>query len=63
LLILAPAIISGVLISNFGTETCFKVLGGLGLTGIVLFPVMFNQILKKFIKKKYIMGAAFRQPG
>ncbi len=63
LLILAPAIISGVLISNFGTETCFKVLGGLGLTGIVLFPVMFNQILKKFVKKKYIMGAAFRQPG
>jgi len=63
ILILAPAIISAVMISNFGTEACFKVLGGLGLAGIVLFPVLFNHILKKFIAKKYIMGAAFRQPG
>jgi hypothetical protein len=46
----------------FGTNACFKILGGLGLTGIISMPIIFNLILKGFAKKKYIMGAAFREP-
>jgi hypothetical protein len=62
ILILVPAIISGVLISNFGVTTCFRIIGGLGLTGILLMPFTFNLILKGFVNKKYIMGAAYREP-
>jgi hypothetical protein len=62
ILILAPAILSGILISNVGIAACFKILGGLGLAGILLMPFTFNLILKSFANKKYIMGAAFREP-
>ena len=62
ILILSPAILSGFLINYFGIENCFWILGGLGLTGILLTPFTFDSILKLFIKKKHIMGAAFRNP-
>ena len=62
ILILAPAIISGFLINYFGIMACFKILGGLGLAGILLMPFTFNLVLKVFTKKKYIMGAAYREP-
>jgi hypothetical protein len=62
ILILTPAILSGFLIYHYGILTCYKVLGGIGLTGIILLPITFNYTLKKFITKKYIMGAAFRNP-
>jgi hypothetical protein len=62
ILILVPAIISGFLIKMFGISACFKILGGLGLAGIISIPFIFNLILKGFAKKKYIMGAAFREP-
>ena len=62
ILILSPAILSAFLINYFGIENCFWILGGLGLTGILLTPFTFNSILKLFIKKKHIMGAAFRNP-
>ena len=61
-LILVPAIISGFLISTFGIVACFKIIGGLGLAGILLLPFTFNLILKGFANKKYIMGAAYRAP-
>ena len=62
ILILLPAILSGFLINYFGIEYCFRILGGIGLTGILLTPLTFNSIYKLFIKKKHIMGAAFRNP-
>ena len=62
ILILSPAILSGFLINYFGIENCFRILGGISLTGLLLAPVTFNSILKLFIKKKHIMGAAFRNP-
>jgi len=62
ILILAPAIISGFLINNFGIIVCFKILGSAGLMGIILLPFIYNAILRRFIKKKYIMSAAFREP-
>jgi hypothetical protein len=62
ILILLPAILSGFLINYFGIEYRFRILGGIGLTGILLTPLTFNSIYKLFIKKKHIMGAAFRNP-
>jgi hypothetical protein len=62
ILILTPAVLSGFLIYHFGIDNCFRILGGIGLTGILLTPVTFNAIFKLFIKKKHIMGAAFRSP-
>jgi hypothetical protein len=62
ILILTPAILSGFFINHFGIENCFRILGGIGLAGILLTPVTFNAIYKLFIKKKHIMGAAFRNP-
>ena len=62
ILILTPAVLSGFLINHFGIENCFWILGGIGLTGILLTPITFNSIFKLFIKKKHIMGAAFRNP-
>ena len=62
ILILTPAILSGFLINHFGIEYCFRILGGIGLAGILLTPVSFNAIFKLFNKKKHIMGAAFRNP-
>jgi hypothetical protein len=62
ILILTPALLSGFLINHLGIENCFRILGGIGLTGILLTPVTFNAIFKLFIKKKHIMGAAFRNP-
>jgi hypothetical protein len=61
ILILAPAILSAILINNYGIMVCFEVLGGFGLSGIILLPFTFNFIYKRFLSKKYIMGAAFRQ--
>jgi hypothetical protein len=62
ILILTPAVLSGFLINHYGLENCFRILGGIGLTGILLTPVTFDAIFKLFIKKKHIMGAAFRSP-
>jgi len=62
ILILVPAIISAFLINHFGIAICFQVVGGLGLAGILIFPLSMKYIFQKFMSKKYIMGAAFREP-
>ena len=62
ILILAPALISGFLISHFGLITCFWIMGSIGLAGILVLPLTLHFIYIKFTRKKYIMGAAFREP-
>lgn len=62
ILILTPALLSAFLINYLGIENCFRIIGGLSLAGILLTPVTFNAIYKLFLKKKHIMGAAFRNP-
>ncbi len=62
ILILTPAVLSGFFINHYGIENCFLILGGIGLTGILFTPITFNAIFRLFIKKKHIMGAAFRDP-
>jgi hypothetical protein len=62
ILILSPAFISGFLIKYYGIKICFWVMGGIGLSGIIMLPFTLHLITKKFIRIKYIMGAAFREP-
>lgn len=62
ILILAPALISGLLINYYGIKICFWVMGCIGLAGIIMLPITINLINNRFKGIRYIMGAAFREP-
>jgi len=61
IIILAPAIVYGFTASKFGSATALIIISCVGILGIIFHPLILNSAVKRFIKRRYILGAAFRQ--
>ncbi|MFW5756920.1 MAG: DUF5687 family protein, partial [Tangfeifania sp.] len=59
-ILFGPMAVYGIMALVFGKVTAYLILGGLGLTGIILHPRLIDYFTRQYLKRKHKMIAAYK---